>query len=168
VWESIATRCIMKRWLKKASCVLLCTAVTVIAPTACSRNSGAPDDRRSDDQKKRERGEKTRQTIADATQRAKPTLEKAGKKLEEAAKVVAEETRAAAQGVKEGWNRDQHNTLDLNSAREGELLGLPGITRHDAQRIIDERPYHRKHELVTKGILSEARYEEIRDRILVK
>jgi DNA uptake protein ComE-like DNA-binding protein len=123
-------------------------------------------DKQSEEQK-RESEQKTRDEVAKATERAKPELQKAGRELKEAAKTVAEQAHAAAQGVKEGWERGSAQKLDLNSAKESELLALPGIKRRDARKIIAGRPYNAPHELVEKGIVSEERFSQIRDQIRV-
>jgi DNA uptake protein ComE-like DNA-binding protein len=124
-------------------------------------------DNRTEEQK-RESEQKTRDEVAKATERAKPELQKAGRELKEAAKTAAEQAHAAAQGVKEGWERSGKRSIDVNSASESELMNLPGITRRDARKIIAGRPYNSPHELVDKGVLSQERYSQIRDRIDVK
>ena len=124
-------------------------------------------DNRSEEQK-RESEQKTRDEVAKATERAKPELQKAGRELKEAAKTAAEQAHAAAQGVKDGWERGGKRSINLNSASESELTELPGITRRDARKIIAGRPYDSPHELVDKGVLSEERYSQVRDRIDVK
>jgi DNA uptake protein ComE-like DNA-binding protein len=124
-------------------------------------------DNRSEEQK-RESEQKTRDEVAKATERAKPELQKAGRELKEAAKTAAEQAHAAAEGVKDGWERSGKRSIDLNSASESELTDLPGITRRDARKIIAGRPYDSPHELVDKGVLSEERYSQVRDRIDVK
>lgn len=116
-----------------------------------------------DDQ--RQRDEKTRDDVANATERLKPAIESAGRKLDEAAEKAAEEARAAAEGAKEGWERGAHAPVDLNSASEKELLELPGITGPQARRIIHARPYHDKRDLVTRGILTHSSYAKIQDQI---
>jgi DNA uptake protein ComE-like DNA-binding protein len=122
----------------------------------------------SDSKTEEERAQKTRDEVAKATERAKPELQKAGRELKEAAKTAAEQAHAAAEGVKEGWERGGRRSIDLNSASESELMDLPGVTRRDARKIIAARPYSSRHDLVEKGVLSEERYSEIRDRISVK
>jgi DNA uptake protein ComE-like DNA-binding protein len=124
-------------------------------------------DNRTEEQK-RESEQRTRDEVAKATERAKPELQKAGRELKEAAKTAAEQAHAAAQGVKEGWERSGKHSVDLNSASESELKDLPGITRREARKIIAGRPYDSPHELVDKGVLSEERYSQIRERIDVK
>jgi len=124
-------------------------------------------DNRTEEQK-RESEQKTRDEVAKATEKAKPELQKAGRELKGAAKTAAQQAHAAAQGVKEGWERSGKRGIDLNSASESELMNLPGITRRDARKIIAGRPYNSPHELVDKGLLSEERYSQIRDRVDVK
>ena len=120
------------------------------------------------DQDQRQRDEKTRQAAADAAAKVKPALKEAGRDLNAAAKTAAEEAHAAAQGVREGWRRGSGQPLDLNSASESDLMELPGITRRDARRIIANRPYRDKRDLVTRRIVTSAEYASIRDQITAK
>jgi DNA uptake protein ComE-like DNA-binding protein len=137
----------------------------------------------TNDPDQRARDERTRDEVAKATERAKPKLEEAGRELREAAKPALEdagrklgeaahdaaaEARAAAQGVRDGWNNGPHTLVDLNSASEGQLLDLPGINRPAARKIIDGRPYRDKHDLLDKGILSGDAYQKIRDQVTAK
>jgi DNA uptake protein ComE-like DNA-binding protein len=78
---------------------------------------------------------------------------------------IKKDAGAIAQGVKEGWNRGNKNLVNINSASKNQMLDLPGITEADAQSIIKTRPYQNKHELVTKGALSENKYRRIADSI---
>ena len=137
----------------------LCSAALVLA-SCIGCNSNDPDQRARDD--------KTRDEVAKATERAKPEIEDAGRKLGEAAHDAADQARAAAEGVREGWNNGQHPLVDLNSASESQLLDLPGINRPAARKIIDGRPYRDKHDLIDKGILSGATYQKIRDQVTAK
>jgi DNA uptake protein ComE-like DNA-binding protein len=81
---------------------------------------------------------------------------------------VKKDTSAVVEGVKEGWNRDKKGLVNVNSATKAQLLKLPGITQHTADALINGRPYINKHELVTKGILSENEYGRISGSITVK
>src|SRR6202045_5211613 len=92
-------------------------------------------DSNSADQRARE--ERTRDEVAKATERAKPALEEAGRKIEKAANEAADQAQAAAEGVREGWDRGGHHLVNVNAASEDELAGLPGISHRQARRIVD-------------------------------
>jgi DNA uptake protein ComE-like DNA-binding protein len=85
-------------------------------------------------------------------------------KTAQATSEVTRDAKAMAEGVKEGLSRDK--TLNLNKAAKDDLLSLPGITDHEADRIIAERPYANTHELVTRRIVSQDEYSRIKDRIM--
>jgi DNA uptake protein ComE-like DNA-binding protein len=70
--------------------------------------------------------------------------------------------------VKDGWDRGGHAAVDVNSASESDLVALPGITQRDARKIIANRPYGDKYDLVSKGILTEEQYKNIRDAVTAK
>jgi DNA uptake protein ComE-like DNA-binding protein len=58
--------------------------------------------------------------------------------------------------------------LDLNSASKQDLMKLPGIDDATAQKIIDNRPYRRKDELVQKNIVSKTSYDKISGQIVAR
>lgn len=87
-------------------------------------------------------------------------------KTAEATAEIKQDAKAVAQGVREGWSRN--NPLDINKATRDQLAGLPGITAERADRIVEQRPYDDPHDLVTRHVVSEAEYARIRDRITVK
>jgi hypothetical protein len=122
----------------------------------------------SDAAAQKERDEKTREEVAKATENAKPALQEAGRKIGEAAKTAAEDAEAAAQGVREGWERSGHSTVNVNSASVGDLETLPGVSGRDARRIVDHRPYNDKHDMVAKGVLTEQQYDRIRDIVTAR
>ena len=86
------------------------------------------------------------------------------KTAEETAK-LKRDTKAVAGGIKDGLSNKR--VLDLNRAPKDDLASLPGITPHEADRIIAERPYANTHQLVSRRILSEDEYRQIQDRVAV-
>lgn len=125
--------------------------------TACGRQPAQP-----------RRGDKTREVVAEATQRMKPEIKRSAKELGAVADWAADETLAAIEGFFEGWFRPSIQSINVNSASTRELENLPGVTSSDAHRIISGRPYRDKRELVRKGVISEAVYARIVDRVAIK
>ncbi len=87
-------------------------------------------------------------------------------KAADATAAIKRDTKAIAQGVREGWNRDK--PIDLNSASKEELQRLEGVTPKTADAIIAHRPYSNPNELVSKRILSKPAYDKIADRLKVQ
>jgi DNA uptake protein ComE-like DNA-binding protein len=58
--------------------------------------------------------------------------------------------------------------IDINSASKQDLMTLPGIGDALAQKIIDNRPYKGKNQLVSKKIIPQATYDKISDQIIAK
>jgi DNA uptake protein ComE-like DNA-binding protein len=85
-------------------------------------------------------------------------------KTAQATAEVSRDAKAMAEGVKEGLSRDK--TLNLNKASKDELLSLPGVTDHEADRIIAQRPFDNTHELVSRHIVPQEEYDKIKDRII--
>jgi|ERR1700733_4159181 DNA uptake protein ComE-like DNA-binding protein len=85
-------------------------------------------------------------------------------KTAQATAEVSRNAKAMAEGVKEGLSRDK--TVNVNKAPKDDLLNLPGITDHEADRIIAERPFNNTHELVSRRIVSQEEYDKIKDRLI--
>jgi DNA uptake protein ComE-like DNA-binding protein len=58
--------------------------------------------------------------------------------------------------------------LNINSASADDLKALKGLGEADAKKIVENRPYRTKDELVQKKVISQATYDKIKDRILAK
>ena len=132
----------MKRQLWAGMAGLALTAALTVA--GCSGDSA-------------EREREIREQAAKAAAEAKPKIEEAGRAV-----------KAAVDGAKEGWENGTQKKLDLNAATVDELTELPGIGKHEARRIVAGRPYHDKHDLVSKKILSASSYEKLKDEVAVK
>ena len=76
------------------------------------------------------------------------------------------DAKAVASGVREGWSRDK--PLDINHASKAQLESLPGISAATADRIIANRPYARRDDLLSQGILTRREYERISDQLTAK
>ncbi len=46
------------------------------------------------------------------------------------------------------------------------LKALPGISEAYAQKIVENRPYRKKDELISKKIVPDATFKKIKDRII--
>src|SRR3954464_2228681 len=108
----------------------------------------------------------TKDKSADTAQQVKEASRDAAVKAKEGARQAGKDIKAMAEGVKEGWNEDK-NALDLNSATAQQLATL-GLSGKQAQRIVANRPYKNRHELVSKGVLSEMEYKDIEKKITTK
>ena len=58
--------------------------------------------------------------------------------------------------------------LDINSASAAELQTLPGIGEALSKKIVENRPYKRKDELVQKKVIPAPTYEKIKDHVIAK
>ena len=58
--------------------------------------------------------------------------------------------------------------VDINSASADELKALPGIGEAYSKKIIDNRPYQRKDQLVSRKIIPSPTYDGIKDKIIAK
>ncbi len=62
----------------------------------------------------------------------------------------------------------KHELVDISSASADELKAVPGIGDAYSKKIVDNRPYKRKDELVKKKVVPQATYDKIKDHIVAK
>src|SRR4029077_12637278 len=121
-------RSVVQLMVRNLSFALFLSALSVYVACAAGCSS-TPEDQRA-------RDERSRDSVAKATERAKPVIEEAGREIGEAAHEAAHDVRVAAEGARDGWKNGPHALVDVNHASETELATLPGISRLDARRII--------------------------------
>jgi DNA uptake protein ComE-like DNA-binding protein len=63
---------------------------------------------------------------------------------------------------------EQADLIDINSAAADQLKTLKGVDDAIAEKIIKNRPYATKDELVQKKILPRAAYEQIKYKIIAR
>lgn len=148
-------------FLLKKICLNGLAAISLTAALAwlagCNSN-GSP---KSDQQ--------VQQQAAQTTEQVKQGAKEAAADAKVAAANAERKVDDVANGVKEGLHSDSKpspGTIDINSASTGELETLPGISAVRAQRIIDNRPYSAPHDLVSKGVVSEAEYARVSGKVV--
>jgi competence protein ComEA len=77
---------------------------------------------------------------------------------------AADATTKATPETKKAPSKTQ--PVDINSASIDDLKMLPGIDAAYAQKIVDNRPYQKKDQLVSRKIIPEGAYNKIKDRII--
>jgi DNA uptake protein ComE-like DNA-binding protein len=109
---------------------------------------------------------------AQATEQAKQGSKEALADAKVAAANAERAVNDVAAGVKQGLDNKTPaaggGRLDLNSASEGDLASLPGISGAKARQIIEHRPYTSSHDLVKGGLLTERQFDEIAPKVTVQ
>lgn len=62
----------------------------------------------------------------------------------------------------------QQELIDINSASDAELKAIPGLGGASAAKIVANRPYANKAQLVSRKVLPEAVYEKVKERIIAR
>ena|SRR5215831_9024662 len=76
---------------------------------------------------------------------------------------------AAQTATKTTTSKAAKSTLvNINTASKSDLTAISGIDEATAQKIIDARPYSRKKQLLTKKVVTQTTYNQIKDEIVAK
>lgn len=82
--------------------------------------------------------------------------------------LVAQPAPQSGKGKSQTSTAKTADLLDINSASAEDLDKLPGIGKAYSSKIIANRPYKRKDELVNKKVLPASVYAKIKDMIIAK
>lgn len=82
--------------------------------------------------------------------------------------VLAQATKPAPAPAPTAPTAPTTELIDINTADKATLMTLDGIGEARSDAIIKGRPYRAKNELADKGIIPEAVYDKIKDRIIAR
>ena len=115
--------------------------------------------------------QQVQQQAAQTTVAVKQDAKQAVDATRKAAAVAEAGVNDVASGVKQGLHEDTASTgekVNLNTATLVQLAMLPGISFTKAGDIVKKRPYTREHELVSRGVLTEAEYAKVEPQITLE
>ena len=145
--------------------IICLAAISTVGSVGCSSNKQTGENQ---SQRQQSEDQQIREKVAEATQKAKEGSKVVAQKAGQAAEDLAHKAEVVKQGVKEGWNGDSGQPVNINSASATELQQLPGISQEDAQEIIRGRPYTNVNELLDKKIISKPEFQAIQSKITAK
>jgi competence protein ComEA len=67
-----------------------------------------------------------------------------------------------------GGSKEKKELVDINSASLDELTAIKGIGKGYSEKIVKNRPYARKSELVSKKVVPQGIFDKIKDQIIAK
>ena len=82
--------------------------------------------------------------------------------------LVAQPAPQSGKGKSQTSTAKTADLLDINSASAEDLDKLPGIGKAYSSKIIANRPYKRKDELVKKNIITKEKYEQVKENIIAR
>ncbi|MGA7524183.1 MAG: helix-hairpin-helix domain-containing protein [Acidobacteriaceae bacterium] len=105
-----------------------------------------------------------------ATEQAKAAAQKAAADARVAAANAERDAHDVAKGVRAGLHNGKAGSdlVNLNTATRGDLESLPGVTPTTARHIAENRPYDTTHDLVRKGVVSQAEYDRIAGQVATR
>jgi DNA uptake protein ComE-like DNA-binding protein len=119
-----------------------------------------------------ENDQQLRQKSADATREVKKGAKQLAANTKVAAANAVNGVNAVAQGVKDGAKSNKNGAsddlVDINSASTVTIALLPGISISKAHDIVKDRPYRSPRSLVQRGLLTQAQFDRIADKITAK
>src|SRR5438045_1135401 len=117
---------------------------------------------------KKSKKSKVHEAASATGEAAKDAASATAEGTEKVASATAKGTKKAAKTTKNAVTGENSSSkkIDLNSATKDELATLPGVGDATAQKIIDGRPYRAKNELVSKSVVTQGQYDQIKDQVI--
>ena len=148
----------VKRLLSLLFALALATSLSFAQSTSSDQSSTD----QSTTTTKKSRKSKLKSDAKEAGSATADTAKDVGSATAEGTKKAARKTKNAVTGD----NSSSSKKIDLNSATKDELATLPGVGDATAQKIVDGRPYRAKNELVSKNVVTQSQYEQIKDQVI--
>ncbi len=142
---------------RKDMAAILLSAAMVLGTAGCNGNPATH--------------QEVQQQAAQTTVAVKQDAQQAVDATRKAAANAESDVNDVAKGVKQGLHEDTATPgekVNLNSGTLVQLAMLPGISFTKAGDIVKKRPYSSEHELVSRGVLTEAEYAKVEPQITLE